>query len=235
MSISPVLALHICSGTVGFLSGATAIFLRKGSRNHRVVGNVFVVSMLALAATGTYMALVKWQPGNILGGTLTFYLVGTGWMTARRREERTGILDWVAFLAASLMGTAAVARGLEIVSNQTGMKHDPAGGYFFLGSIALLCAAGDLRILVNGGISTARHLARHLWRMCFALFIASGSIFLARPHLFPVFLRKSGALFVLSFFPLVLMIFWLIRVRMTGARPRKPLPAVGGDVPSLAA
>jgi hypothetical protein len=51
--------------------------------------------------------------------------------------------------------------------------------------------------------------------MCFALFIASSSIFLARPHLFPPLMRKTGMLYLLSFLPLILMIYWLVRVLFT--------------------
>ena len=43
--------------------------------------------------------------------------------------------------------------------------------YFFLGSIALLAAVGDVRMLVRGGISGTQRLMRHFWRMCFALFL----------------------------------------------------------------
>lgn len=87
MSHSPLHLLHIASGTVGMLSGFVAVFLRKGSRRHALAGSVFVVSMLCLSLSGTYLATVKHQPGNILGGALTFYLVATAWMTARRRES----------------------------------------------------------------------------------------------------------------------------------------------------
>jgi len=76
-------------------------------------------------------------------------------------------------------------------------------------------------MLVSGGVSGAQRIARHLWRMCFALFVASGSIFLARQRLFPVILRKTGVLLFLSFLPLVLLIFWLLRVRFTGAYKRQ--------------
>lgn len=236
MSISPILALHICSGTAGFLSGAIALFLRKGSRNHRGVGNVFVISMLALAATGVYMALVKWQPGNILGGTLTFYLVATGWWIARRNREGTGIFDWSALVVALAVAGATMTYAVEAAASQTGLKYGaPAGQWLFLGSIALLASLGDVRLLLRRSISGRQRLARHLWRMCVALFIAAGSIFLARQHLFPIVMRKTGALFVLTFFPLVLMIFWLIRVRTMGALKRESMSTVGGDVQSQAA
>jgi hypothetical protein len=218
---SPLLLLHITAGTLGVLSGFLAVFLRKGSRRHGFAGSVFVISMLGLSGSGVYLALMKSQPGNVLGGALTFYLVATAWMAARRREGETGLVDWGALLVASTVGAVNVTYGLEAAISQTGLKYDyPPGPYFFLGSVALIAAAGDIRMLVRGGIAGTQRIARHLWRMCFALFIASSSIFLARQHLFPALLRKTGVLFLLSFLPLILMIFWLIRVWSTNKRSR---------------
>ena len=65
MSYSPILLLHIASGTLGMLSGFVAVSLRKGSRRHGLAGDVFVISMMSLAATGVYLAALKHQPGNI--------------------------------------------------------------------------------------------------------------------------------------------------------------------------
>jgi hypothetical protein len=225
MRFSPILTLHICSGVLGFLSGAMAVSFRKGSRRHGLAGNIFVISMLSLGASGVYLAFTKDQPGNILGGILTCYLVATSWMT-RRKGWETGIFDWGALLVALSLGAITMTFGLEAA--KTGSKYGyPAGPYFMLGSVALLASGGDVRMLVRGGISGAQRVARHLWRMCFALFIAAASIFLARPQLFPVFLRKTGVLSLLSFLPLMLMIFWLFRVPITNAY-KKPLMHRGG-------
>src|SRR5256886_12841210 len=90
----------------------------------------------------------------------------------------------------------------------------------------LVAAAGDVRMLVRGGVLGAKRIARHLWRMCFGLFIAAGSFFLGpsnRPlrllsavglgqHLSPA-LFSTGLYLVLTILPLILLIFWLIRVR----------------------
>lgn len=225
MSHSPILMLHICAGTLGVLSGGVAISFRKGSRRHDVAGKVFVVSMLSLAASGVYMAVLKSQPGNILGGTLTFYLVATAWMTARHNGGKTGNFDWGALLVVFSVAAVEVTYGLQAAFSQTGLKYGyPPGPYFFLGSVAILATVGDLRMLARGGVFGAQRIARHLWRMCFALFIASASIFLARPHLFPVVLRRTGVLFLLSFMPLILMIFWLVRVLFTRYATRGDLP-----------
>ncbi len=228
MRFSPILAFHICSGVSGFLSGAIAVSFRKGSHRHRTAGNIFVISMLGLSASGVYLAFIRSQPGNVLGGTLTFYLVATAWIVARRRDEGTGIFDWGALLVALALGTVTVTFGVEAANSPTGLKYEyPPGPYFFLSSVALVAAAGDVRMLVRGGIAGTQRLARHLWRMCFAWFIASASIFLARAHIFPTLFRRTGVLFLLSFLPLLLMTVWLIRVHFTNAYKRKSLPSTG--------
>jgi hypothetical protein len=86
-------------------------------------------------------------------------------------------------------------------------------------------------MIVRRGIAGTQRIARHLWRMCFALFIASVSIFSARQRLFPGFMRKMGMLMLLSL-PLVLMIYWMIRVRVAKAR-RKNEWAADGSQPWL--
>jgi uncharacterized membrane protein len=93
---SLLLFLHIVTGTLGVLSGFVAVWLRKGSARHALAGNIFVVSMLTLSATGFTLALMKHEPGNVLGGALTFYLVATAWVTARRGDAGTGMFDWCA-------------------------------------------------------------------------------------------------------------------------------------------
>lgn len=126
----------------------------------------------------------------------------------QRRDGKTGILDWVALLLALTLGTLVVTSRVEAANSSTRAKDGiPAGMYFFLGSVALLSAAGDVRMLWHGGVSGAQRIARHLWRMCFALFIASSPLFLARPQLFPALLRKTGIVFLLGVPPLILMIF----------------------------
>jgi uncharacterized membrane protein len=225
MSYSPILILHICAGTLGFLSGAVAISLRKGSRRHALAGDVFVVTMLTMAASGAYMALMKSQMGNFLGGVFTFYLVATAWWTARRTERKTDLADWIALLCVSAVTIGNLTFGIEAVRSTTGMNGGyPAPIYFISGAVALIAAIGDLRLLLGRGISGAQRIARHLWRMCYALFVASGSIFLARAHLFPVVLRRTGILMLVSFMPLVLMIFWLVRVRRVPMFRKKALP-----------
>jgi uncharacterized membrane protein len=237
MSYSPILFVHICAGTLGLLSGTAAMTFRKGSRRHVLAGRVFVGSMLTMAVGATYLAFVKHQPNNVGGGILTFYLIGTAWLTARRRDGETSRWDWIAFLIPLALGILTWMNAIQVVrSGANSQDGVPVGMSFFMGSVMLLAAAGDVRMLLRGGLFGAKRIARHLWRMCFGLFIASGSFFLGpsnRPlrllsrvglgqHL-PAALFSTALYLILTLLPLVLLIFWLIRVRFASAYKGKPI------------
>ena len=216
MPISPILAIHICAGLSSLLSGTVAISVRKGSRTHGISGIVFSVSMLILATSGAYVAYIKSQTGNLLAGFLTFYMVATAWAAARRRDKVTATFDWAALLTALVIAASCFGYGFKVAQGTGSNDGVPAGMEFFFGSVILLAAVGDFRALVRS-LSGTQRIARHLWRMCFALFIASGSFFMGRQQIFPEFVRKSNVLLLLTILPLILLIFWLIRVRLTKA------------------
>src|SRR6266568_2795574 len=128
----PLLVLHICAGILGLLSGAAAISFRKGSRQHVLAGNIFVVSMMGMSTAGACLALMKHQMNNVFGGVLAFYLVTTAWATARRRDGKTSSFDWGALLVALAVGTAIVSYGVQAAKTPTrSIGGVPAGMFFF--------------------------------------------------------------------------------------------------------
>ena len=86
MTYTPSMLLHILGGMLAIVAGFAALFVRKGSRIHRMTGNVFTASMLCMAAGGAYMAYVKWQPSNIIAGFIALLLLGFG----MQRLDRSG-------------------------------------------------------------------------------------------------------------------------------------------------
>jgi uncharacterized membrane protein len=235
MRFSPILLLHIYSGTIGLLSGAIALAFRKGSNRHAMAGQVFVVAMICLGASAMYLAVRKNQTGNFFGGMMAIYLATTAWLTMKRRNGETARFDWAMILAPLAIGVSSLIGGMQRLLNPTAF-HDgvPAGMPFFIATVMLLAIGGDVRMLLRGLTPTQR-LVRHLWRMCFGLFIASGSIFIARPHLFPEFMRRAGMLVVLGVLPLLLMIFWLVRIRLSPGTRRKEGALTTGRQPLLSA
>ena len=93
---------------------------------------------------------------------------------------------------------------------------------FVVATLLLLGAVGDLRILRFGAPRGGQRLARHLWRMCFALFIAAGSFFSIRERVAKILPEPftSGPMRAL---PILLlfgaMFYWLWRVRRRRTLP----------------
>jgi hypothetical protein len=87
-----------------------------------------------------------------------------------------------------------------------------------------LAAAGDLRVVRFGAPRGGPRLARHLWRMCFALFIAAGSFFSIRERVAKI-LPEPFTTAPMRMLPIVLvfgaMFHWLWRVRR-----RRTLPVI---------
>lgn len=209
-----LLYLHIGGGSIGLVSGATALLTRKGERLHRLAGNVFFVSMLTMAAVGAGVAPFLPERISSLAGFLTFHLVATSWMTVRRREGAIGRFETGAFFGALAILGAAVVLGM--IARPTGaIDGQPAEILIPLGVVAAIAATGDLKVVLQRGISGRARIARHLWRMCFALFVAAGSLFLGQPQVFPEWLRGSPIMIALSAAPLLAMLFWLSVVLLT--------------------
>jgi hypothetical protein len=224
MLYSPLLPVHVGGGILGILSGTAALSFRKGSPRHALAGKVFVASMLTMAAAAVYLAILKHQTPNILAGILAFYLITTGWLTARRGDGVTSRFDWGLLLIPLAGGSWVWFIGLEKLFGNTPPKDGvPIGMDFFIGSVMLLAAVGDMSMMGRGGLSGARRLVRHLWRMCFGLFIATGSFFLGQQQVFPAILRGSILLIILAVLPLMVLIFWLFRVRFLVAYKGKSI------------
>jgi uncharacterized membrane protein len=210
-----LLALHIGGGTVGLLSGAAALTVRKGGRLHRWAGNLFFVSMVAMATVGATVSPLLHDRVSTVAGIFTLYLLATAWMAVKRRDGGVGRFE----IGALVVVLGVVAAGVTFILMQnaspTGMVDgQPPQAPWMFAIVATIAALSDLKVMLRGGISGAPRIARHLWRVCFALFIASGSLFLGQSQVFPAPLRHSGLLAIPALAPLALLIFWLLRVRL---------------------
>jgi uncharacterized membrane protein len=212
------LLVHIVGGSLGLVAGAVALFAMKGARLHRKSGMVFVYAMLTLSLTGVGIAASRrgggWE-ASVIGGLLTAYLVITALTTVRSPFTGSRWVDRGATLLALAVGLTSVAVAVDMLAGgETQRGGIPVPMFLIHGSVALLGSAGDLRVMRAGGIQGARRLARHLWRMCFALWIASGSFFLGQADELPASLRIPALLGILAFLPFVAMLYWLWRVRI---------------------
>jgi len=212
--------VHIVAGTLALLSGYLALYSAKGAALHRKSGILFVYTMLVMCAGGFAMAVGRnVAPAiNVPAALLTSYLVITALTTVRPAAAWSRPVHVALLLVALAVGAASLTFGFEAVANGGTRKGMPAFPFFMFGVVSLLAAAGDLRVLRSGPRTGTLRVARHLWRMSFALFIAALSFFLGQARFivreFPALagVRPLFALPVLAV--LVTMLYWLWRVRL---------------------
>jgi hypothetical protein len=211
-----LLPVHIIAGSIAIIAGFISVFAVKGLKLHRKSGMIFVYSMVVLSLTGAVIAVMKNQTANIIGGSLAVYMVTTAFLTVRPRDQWSRWIDAGALLIGGIVGALAIKIGFDALNTATGkMNGVPAGMMFFFGGVALLAALGDIRMMLGGGLQGAQRIARHLWRMCFSLFIASGSFFLGQAKVIPKPIRILPLLAIPALLPLVLLLYWLVRVLFT--------------------
>ena len=216
------LVLHVGGGATGIASGWVAILARKGGRVHRVAGTVFFVAMLTMSGIATIVApmLDADQWVNTTMAVFTFYLTATAWMTVQRKPGEVGRFERAASVVPA--GVVLVGLGLAWVAVRTGTAGANAPVFPFA-IIAALAAICDVRMIQRGGISGAPRIARHLWRMTLALFVATGSFFLGQQKFLPEDVRGTFIPAAPVLGVVVLLIFWMVRVRVW--RPRRQTPA----------
>ena len=222
-----VMAIHIASGVLALPAGTFAIAARKGGRLHARAGTMFFGTMLVLGITAALLEPYRNPPGSPIGGLIVCYFVATSWMAARRRDGRPGRFEYLACAAALGLG------GLMLYGAFSGAGSTPVGQgpVFAMSGLVLLAGLLDLNAIVRAPLTQQQRIARHLWRMCFAFFIATGSFFLGQQDVLPAALHRSPILFVLAFTPFAVMAFWLVKVRF-GKRFRPVLPPVPEGSPA---
>jgi hypothetical protein len=122
-----------------------------------------------------------------------------------------------------LVGLAAGAGSLALAVEalvRGGAARDgvPMPILILFGTVSLLSVISDIRILRSGPLRGTPRLRRHLWRMCYAMWIATGSFFLGQADEFPEALRIFPLLAIPAFLPLLVMPYWLWRVRTRRSR-----------------
>ena len=235
-----LLPIHVAAGGLAILLGAVALIVKKGGMLHRRSGMLFVYAMLVMGTTASILEFLKTPKlANVVAALMSIYFVGTALTTVRPASRWTRLINVAALTTVRppsrwtrLINAAAltVALGLAFVSLLGGLElaNKPglsSGGVpfrtigrmsFILATVLTLSAIGDVRVMISGLSPGGRRLARHLWRMCFALFIAAGSFFSIRERVAKI-LPESLTSGWMRALPILLlfatMFYWLWRVR----------------------
>lgn len=203
-----LLPIHILAGLIGIISGFVALYTVKGAKFHRKSGRIFVYAMVLVAFTGTLMGAILSEMAAVIPGVLAFYLVMTALRSVRYPVLKFQRADLSLTLLALILGIASILYGFVAEGQPTAL-------YIIFGVVTLLAALGDIRIMLGRRIQGKQRIVRHLWRMCLAMFIATGSFFLGQSDEFPEQFRNYGLLAIPVLLVLLTMFYWLVRVSFT--------------------
>jgi hypothetical protein len=222
---TPLLVTHIAAGAVALVSALIAMAGRKGPGGlHARAGRVFYLSMSAMAVSAAI--LTSWQPDRLsLGAAIwAFYLVHTSRLAVQARGPAAAKPSWT-LMAIGLASVVLFFHGAAMAqaSPDRAFEGSGAAGYLIFGAAAAAALLLDLSLLLRAPLPARQRVARHLWRMLAACFLAVTSLFLGQQDdVFP-FMVGSPVLFAPSLLTVGFLVFWLVRVRFArnwlGHRP----------------
>jgi hypothetical protein len=212
------LGIHFAAGLLSIIAGTIALAVAKGGRLHKQSGLMFTGGMIVLGLTAAGIGMYEERPGQVFAGLLAAYLVFSAMTTVKRLPGVGQPVDVAMMLMAFALAAVSLYGGMsewldptvEVVGRPRVVPP------MVMGSVMLLAAIGDVRAIRAGGLRGSKRLARHLWRMCFGLFVATGSFFLGQMKFIPESVRIMPLLLVLAFAPIVFLVYWMWRVRVRG-------------------
>jgi uncharacterized membrane protein len=203
-----ILPVHILAGLLALVFGYIALFANKGAAVHRKSGTGFVIAMTVMSLTGALIATVKPDRGSIIAGLLTFYFVVTGLLTVKQVPGHNRISTFVMVLG-FVVGLFAIWAGWWLA--QRGRPE--AAPMLIFSAMSIGGAVGDWRMLRAGGIQGRARIKRHLWRMCFAMWVAAASFFWGPPNRVPELIRYPMVFPIPVLAPIAVMAYWLWKMR----------------------
>jgi hypothetical protein len=213
-----LLPIHVAAGGLALVVGALALFVKKGGTIHRRSGLLFVYASLVMGISAAIL-------GNVGGGLMTVYFVVTALTTVRPVSPWTRGINVAALIVVIGLALLDILGGVKAFNSPgRSLNGVPFLMLFFIATIMILAAIGDVRVMRSGVLHGGPRLARHLWRMCFALFIAAGSFFSIRERVAKI-LPEPLTTAPMRMLPILLifsaMFYWMWRVRR-----RRPLRVV---------
>jgi uncharacterized membrane protein len=222
------LLIHVLAGALGLVTGYTALAVAKGAPLHRRAGMVFVYVMVTMSMTGLLVSASRGiAPAiNIPTALLTFYFVITGMTTLRQAQggpERSrgasvsSPAGWSRRLqVAGMVFAVALGVGCLVLAVSSIGRGGAAAGMAYplvmFGAVALAAGNGDRRLIRDGALKGAPRLMRHVWRMCFALFVSSIAFYLG-PDRLPEALQSPAFRATGVLIPIAAIGYWKWRLR----------------------
>ncbi|QYJ07730.1 hypothetical protein [Qipengyuania flava] len=197
--------IHFWIGCIAIVAGFTAFAAPKGMPFHVLAGRAFAVGMVLLALSGLWLSLARTILFTVFLSAITLHLVATAWASVAGQAPAARVMTKYAAFGSGAIGVGATW-GAWLAAGSAGGELNglPPESFLVLTSVALLIAAYDVAYARTPDPPDRRRLSRHLWRMGFAFFLATGIFFFGSNHVLPEALRTTAFLSA----PVIAVVLW---------------------------
>jgi len=161
------LVIHVIAGMTALVAGLIAILAKKGKPTHLKSGIIFFYSMLLVAATAIFIAIVKSNTFLLYIGIFSFFMVFSGYRSIKNKSLKPNMYDWIIL-------TVALTNGVMMIYSQVLVL-------MVFGVIGCFLGISDFRIfalvLQKKKIPKNQWLLRHLGMMIGA-YISTSTAFI---------------------------------------------------------
>jgi len=168
------LIFHIVGGSIGLLTGMLNILRKKGDKSHKLVGKIFLISMLTAGISSLILAYIQPNYFLFMVGVFTLYMVGSGQLYLKRNASLTyNRIGWTITTLMLLAGILFIGIGVLALT-----KTKLFGLVFItFGCLGLLFVRQDFKNQKGQSAIKNYWLIAHLQRMT-GSFIAALTAFL---------------------------------------------------------
>ncbi len=207
---------HFWIGCLSVISGFTAFAARKGQTIHRACGTVFVLSMVLLTASGLWLSIAREILFTVFLSAIAFHTVATGWAAAALERPVGGLTTKASAALSGFVVVGAVHCGMRAAAAPNGMFNElPASAFYTVAGVGFFIFVCDIAFALVNKPTRQRRLTRHLWRMGFSFFLATGIFFFGNNHVLPEMLRYPAFLSAPVVAAVLWTLFYMFRIRFS--------------------
>lgn len=198
---------HFWIGCISIIAGFTAFAARKGNAVHRAAGVIFIVAMVLLTASGLWLSIAREILFTVFLSAIAFHAVATGWAAAALEKPFGRLTTKVSPALSGSIVLGAVYGDMRAAAAPSGMLNDlPPGAFYTVAGISFFIFVFDIVFVLAEDPAEQRRLTRHLWRMGFSFFLATGIFFFGNNHVLPEMLRMPVFLSA----PVIAVVLWTL-------------------------
>jgi len=214
--------IHFWIGCAAIIAGFAAFTAKKGHELHIASGRIFVISMTLLAISGLWLSIIREILFTVFLSALAFHLIITAWASAAHKNSAALFITKISpLVSGALCGGALWGAWLANASPQGLLNDLPPGAFLTIAATAFVIAAFDFAFARAGEKQSQRRIARHLWRMGFAFFLATGIFFFGNNHVLPETLRHPAFLSIPVLAVVIWTAFFAVKLRFFDASKTK--------------